>query len=152
MKDETRTWLKYSRENLRSAKLLLESGLFNPCLQNVQQAVEKGLKALIVESFLELKKTHSINELRNALLPLRMKLDLSEEECDLLDSIYLPSKYPLGSVLPDFEPDMEICEQCMAIADRVDDFLERNLTVVHKVAATEKEDEESPALPDALPD
>jgi len=57
MKDETKVWLKYSRENLRSAGLLLESGLFNPCLQNVQQAVEKGLKALIVESSLKLKKT-----------------------------------------------------------------------------------------------
>ena len=41
-------------------------------------------------------------------------------------SIYLPSKYPLGAVLPDFEPDMEICEQCMAIAERVDHFLEKH--------------------------
>ena len=127
MKDETKIWLKYSRENLRSARLLLESGLFNPCLQNVQQAVEKGLKALVVESSLKLKKTHSINELRNTLLPLCLKLNLSEEECDLLDAIYLPSKYPLGAVLPDFEPDGEICERCMAIAERVDDFLEKHL-------------------------
>jgi len=26
----------------------------------------------------------------------------------LLDSVYLPSKYPLGSVLPHFDPDAEI--------------------------------------------
>lgn len=51
MKDETKIWLKYSRENLRSAGLLLESGLFNPCLQNIQQAVEKGLKAVGVRIF-----------------------------------------------------------------------------------------------------
>ena len=56
MKDETQTWLKYANENLRSAKLLLESNLFNPCLQNIQQAVEKWLKALIVES--SLKRVH----------------------------------------------------------------------------------------------
>lgn len=147
MKDETKTWLKYSMENLRSAKLLLESGIFNPCLQNVQQAIEKGLKALIVEFSLELKKTHSINELRNTLLPLHMKLDLSEEECDLLDAIYLPSKYPLGSVLPDFEPDMEICEQCMAIADRVTGFLERNLIVAQEIVDTEKEVLASHSIP-----
>jgi hypothetical protein len=36
-----------------------------------------------------------------------------------LDSIYLPSKYPLGSVLPDFEPDEQTCKRCIAIADRV---------------------------------
>jgi len=34
----------------------LDSSLYNPCLQNVQQAVEKLLKALIVESSLKLKK------------------------------------------------------------------------------------------------
>jgi len=28
MKDETRTWLKYANENLKSARLLLDSGLF----------------------------------------------------------------------------------------------------------------------------
>jgi len=45
MKDETKKWLEYADENLRSARLLLDSELFNPCLQNVQQAVEKMLKA-----------------------------------------------------------------------------------------------------------
>ena len=119
MKDETRTWLKYANENLQSAKLLLESALFNPCLQNIQQAVEKWLKALIVESSLKLKKTHSINELRNTLVAGGIGVDLTEDECDFLDSLYLPSKYPIGSVLPDFEPDMEICTQCMDIAERM---------------------------------
>ena len=48
-----------------------------------------------------------------------------KDECDLLDSIYLPSKYPLGGVLPDFEPDMEICTQCMAIAERINASVEK---------------------------
>lgn len=127
MKDETKTWLKYANENLRSAKLLLDSSLFNPCLQNVQQAIEKWLKALIVESSLKLKKTHSINELRNILVAGGIGIDITEDECDLLDSIYLPSKYPLGGVLPEFEPDMEICTRCMAIAERINTSVEEHL-------------------------
>ena len=127
MKDETEPWLKYANENLRSAKLLLDSSLFNPCLQNVQQAVEKWLKALIVESSLKLKKTHSINELRNTLVAGGIGIiDITEDECDLLDSIYLPSKYPLGGVLPDFEPDLEICTRCMAIAERINALVEEH--------------------------
>jgi len=60
MKDETKTWLEYANENLSSAELLLEGSLFNPCLQNIQQAVEKYLKTMIVEASLGLKKTDFI--------------------------------------------------------------------------------------------
>ena len=119
MKDETSKWLEYASENLESAHVLLNSGLFNPCLQNAQQAVEKMLKAVLVEFSIKFKKTHSISELAVMLAKKHLKIELAEEESELLDSIYLPSKYPLGSVLPDFEPDEQTCERCVAIAERV---------------------------------
>ena len=119
MKGETKQWLKYADENLRSAKVLLDNKLFNPCLQNAQQAVEKMLKALLVEFSVKFKKTHSINELAMLLAENHLDINLVEEERELLDSIYLPSKYPLGSILPDFEPDDQICKNCIAIAERV---------------------------------
>ena len=119
MKDETKIWLQYADENFESAKMLLDGSLFNPCLQNVQQAIEKLLKALLVEFSLKFMKTHSINALITALDSAGINIDISVEECDLLDSIYLPSKYPLGGVLPDFEPDLNVCKQCMDIAEKV---------------------------------
>jgi len=63
MKDDVKIWLQYSEENLQSATLLLESDLFNPCLQNVQQCVEKAPKAILIENSHILKKTHDILEL-----------------------------------------------------------------------------------------
>ncbi len=95
------------------------SGLFNPCLQNLQQAVEKLLKALLIEFYLKFLKTHSINALVASLNDAEVIMDISTEECDFLDSIYLPSKYPLGGVIPDFEPDLNVCKQCIDIAKRV---------------------------------
>ena len=65
MKDETKTWLKYAGENLESSKILLKSNLYNPCLQNVQQAVEKALKAIFIEKEIHLERTHNILELKN---------------------------------------------------------------------------------------
>jgi hypothetical protein len=40
MSAEGRRWLAYAQENRRAATVCLESGLFNPCLQNTQQVVE----------------------------------------------------------------------------------------------------------------
>ena len=42
-------------------------------------------------------------------------IEITDEECEFLDSIYLPSKYPMGSVLPDYEPDFKICNNSIAI-------------------------------------
>ena len=119
MSDEAGTWLRYAEENLWSARLLLEHGLLNPCLQNAQQAVEKALKAILIARAIPLRRTHSIQDLANLLATNGLPSGITAEECNLLDAIYLPSKYPLGSALPDFDPDEEVCRQCVQIAERV---------------------------------
>ena len=63
MKDETHQWLSYAEENFEMARLALERGCLNACLQNTQQAVEKALKAALVEVRGEFPRTHSIREL-----------------------------------------------------------------------------------------
>lgn len=117
MKGDTKIWLDYARENFQSAKILLASELFNPCLQNVQQCVEKAMKALLIENSIKLKKTHSIAELKNLLHSRKIAVEISDEDCEFLDSIYLPSKYPITSVLPYYQPDLEICHKGISIAE-----------------------------------
>ena len=119
MRDDAQMWLAYAEENLACARLVLQNGYFNPCLQNVQQAVEKALKAFILEKGLEFRRTHSTSELNSILAAVGFGVGLTGDECDLLDSIYLPSKYPLGSALPDAEPDAETCNVCIEIAAKV---------------------------------
>ena len=120
MKNETKTWLDYAAENLESARILLDSNLFNSCLQNIQQCVEKLLKAVFVELSAKLLKTHSISRLAQVLVDKGVAAHITDDECDLLDSIYLPSKYPIGSIIPDYDPDADICRDCMDIAHRVE--------------------------------
>ncbi len=119
MKDETNQWLKYSSENLKSSIILLESFLFNPSLQNAQQSIEKSIKAYFVEKGIKLQKTHNILTLVEILKKHDVVLSITEDEIDLIDTIYLSSKYPFGSVLPDFEPDEKICVECIEIAKQV---------------------------------
>jgi HEPN domain-containing protein len=119
MKDEAKIWLNYSEENLKSSEILLQNSLYNPCLQNAQQCVEKALKALLINKEFFFKRTHDIFELNQILLQNSVVIDISEEECDLLNSIYLPTKYPLGNALPDFIPDKNICVEILEITKRV---------------------------------
>ncbi len=58
MKDDTTIWLKYAEENLEATKTLLKDSLYNPCLHNAQQSVEKALKALMIELSIPIQKTH----------------------------------------------------------------------------------------------
>lgn len=116
MKEETKNWLEYSKENLEASKVLLESKLFNACLQNIQQSVEKTLKSLMIEKDIPFKKTHSILELKQILSGFGILISLDDDDCDFFDSIYLPSKYPVSSVLPYFYPDEKICRQAYDLA------------------------------------
>ena len=119
MKNETATWLGYAEENLAVALLALEQGYFNACLQNIQQCMEKSLKAVVIENGLEFRKTHSIQELAGQLTEAGLEPRITEDECDLIDSIYLPSKYPMSSILPEVEAGTGMCKQCLDVAKRV---------------------------------
>lgn len=123
MKDETVTWLSYADENLEVAELSFDHGHLNACLQNVQQAVEKYLKAVIIERNLEFRRTHSIRELLGILADQDIGLSIAEDDVDLMDSIYVPSKYPVYSAIPKAIPDSSICRDALSIAHKV-----KNLT------------------------
>ncbi len=119
MKDETHEWIGYAEQDEQSARILLESHLYNPCLYHIQQSIEKCLKAVIVEHELQFQRTHSIQGLTNILTQADIPVDIDEDDIDVIDSIYMPARYPLGSALPNFEPDQAICQRCLSIAERI---------------------------------
>ena len=129
MKGEARIWLNYAEENLKSSEILLQNSLYNPCLQNAQQCVEKALKALLIEKEISFKRTHDIFELNHLLTNNSVFVNISDEECDIINTIYLPTKYPLGSALPDFVPDQKICEAILKIATRVYQDIKNQLSI-----------------------
>jgi len=72
-----------------------------------------------VEYGLEFRRTHSVRELTKLLANVGFFVEVSDEECDLIDSIFVPSKYPAYGVLPDSPPDQGICERCLDISTRI---------------------------------
>jgi len=104
---------------LKIAHLAFENKLFSPCLQNVQQSVEKSLKAMVLHLGHDVRRTHSIVELASHLRQIGAEVELQDEECELFYSIFRPSRYPPDSALPDSMPDERICIELVATADRV---------------------------------
>ena len=65
-----------------------------------------------------LLRTHRTGELIRDNLAKQIDVGLSDEDSDLMDSIYASSKYPPESALPMTMPDAAICRRCLQIAER----------------------------------
>ncbi len=80
--DETRQWLKYAREDLQAAEVLISTqpALLRIALFHCQQAVEKALKAFLVSHDQPFSKTHDLVPLGDQCV----SLDPSLEEVTLL--------------------------------------------------------------------
>ena len=100
------------------AQVALELGLHNPCLQNAQQATEKALKAIRAWHGMPLVRTHRIGGLIRGAAAEHHEVQLSAEDCDLIDAIYVSSQYPPESALPVAMADAAICRRCLQVAER----------------------------------
>ena len=91
MKDEYKMWLKQAKADLKTARNSLKSKDYYASAFWCQQAVEKCLKAVIIEKYGELIKIHD-------LVILGRKANLSEElllKCEKLSKVYIESRYGL---------------------------------------------------------
>jgi HEPN domain-containing protein len=118
MNDDAAIWLRYAEDNLQAADMLLAAGLLNPALQNVQQAVEKGLKSLHLSHGMGVRRTHSIRELTRLLREQEKSAPLTDDDCDLFDSIYIGSKYPGDSSFAGFPADAAVAVRCIGLASQ----------------------------------
>lgn len=93
MKRETEEWLKIAFEDFKAAESLFEDGLYRVVCYHCQQAIEKGLKAMLTEKGIGFQRTHNIIDLKNAVNAVGYLIDISEEDAVFLNSVY-QSRYP----------------------------------------------------------
>jgi len=122
MKKATRAWLEFAHRDLEAARLLADNEyLSNAVLFHSQQCVEKCLKALLEENGVLVPHIHSVVRL-NALLEEGGKLSISldEDELDLVDAVYIDSRYPTGlGLLPSGFPTKEDAREILRIAEKL---------------------------------
>jgi HEPN domain-containing protein len=107
---------------LEAAKLLVDHDyVSNAVLFHSQQCVEKCIKALLEEAHVPVPHLHSIVKLHSLLTEeVGIPLSLDEEELDLLDAIYIDTRYPSGiGLLPSGFPTKEDAQGLLKIAEKV---------------------------------
>ena len=122
MKEITRGWIEYAERDFKLAKDLLNDEYYsNQSVYHSQQAIEKIIKAALEEVKIRFPKIHTVQTLFS-LLPTeyKNKIVVEESELELVDDIFIESKYPsdLG-LLPTGLPSKDDAQQIFVIAEKI---------------------------------
>ena len=117
--NEALRWLKQAEKDLASAENSLESGDYEWACFQAQQSAEKALKSVLYSKGFRKIITHSIYELVKKIGGLDVGLKQLKKEAKVLDSVYIPIRYPNG-IAGDLAPfeyyEKEDAEECINYA------------------------------------
>jgi len=116
MKDSVNQWLKQAKEDLSVAEYLIKGGYYRGACYHAQQAIEKALKASLIQKGWELEKTYSIERLIALAEEYKVSPGIAEDDAIFIDSIYR-GRYPAEEgLIPIGEPSKEDALKAMRIA------------------------------------
>jgi HEPN domain-containing protein/predicted nucleotidyltransferase len=119
MRKATSAWMREAEEELESASVLREHERYRAACYHSQQAVKKGLKAVIIEKGKKPEITHDVVELHNAVTGMGVDSGLSVDDAVYLNSIY-KGRYPTEEgLLPHGEPSKADTERAVLSAERL---------------------------------
>lgn len=101
-KEEALRWLEEAEYEFDTAKYLFDGGRYSTVCFHAQQCAEKALKAYLHYKGKEIVLGHSIVKLSEESSKYDLSFKKIVEECGILDSYYIPTRYPNG--LPDSIP------------------------------------------------
>ena len=125
MREEVRMWWELALDDIDTARKNYTIRKYHVTALYAQQATEKALKALYIQTFNELKKTHD-------LVFLAKKLNIPEQYkiiCKQLDPVYLETRYPdVSGKLPQMLFDASDATEFIKIAEEVLQWVKTQLS------------------------
>jgi HEPN domain-containing protein len=120
-KAEGQRWLEQAQVDLKWARHLDIEGAYYLVCFLAQQIAEKSLKAFLYAQGEEIVIGHSVRQLCRRAADYRAEFRQHLDEWAILDSYYIPTRYPNG--LPDDIParvyNREVASTALALADAV---------------------------------
>jgi HEPN domain-containing protein len=125
-------WLQYANDDLQSAKVLLQEGIYNMVCFHSQQVAEKLLKSFIASYRKEIPRTHNLIRLHKICEDLIVgKLGIDREMLIFLNDVYIDSRYPADfGILPSGQSGEKEARQAYSYASAIDALL-RSLIKEH---------------------
>lgn len=129
--DQANKWLDFAWEDLRIIDDLIEEEAYGLACFHAQQAIEKTLKAYLMQKEGRIDKLHSLAEL----LDLCFKIDDSfkdfEDYALTIDRYYIPVRYPdaLPGSLPEGMPNKEDAEEALKMAEEIFEFVKNKVNI-----------------------
>ena len=124
MKKSTQAWVDFALRDISIANEVIENEYYSNIIAfHSHQAVEKIFKAVLVENNIKKPKKHSLVLIYGA-FPHNIKsmLHIDIDELNLLDDIYIDSRYPAGTgILPNGLPTQKEAKQIYEIAKNIFD-------------------------------
>lgn len=129
MRAEAEQWLRAAERDLQAAALLLEAQIFEYCAFHCQQAVEKGMKALLADHG-RAERTHSSIQMMVELERIGLRFpEGMETDLRRLDRSFTDSRYPSGiGAAPQDLYDKREAEEHLGWARRAMEFVRSNLS------------------------
>jgi HEPN domain-containing protein len=112
MKKQVKDWVLLADKDLYAAEIIMKDdySLTNIVAFHCQQAIEKYLKAYLIEKDVQIIKTHDLIKLNDMTKEIK-DLEIDEKKLTVINEVYIESRYPgeLG-LLPDGIPTDEQAE------------------------------------------
>ncbi len=130
MKKITEAWLISASEDLIMAQKAFEFGIYRQTCFHAQQAVEKGMKAILFEKGTKLKRIHDLLELNGDLETAGVQLPVTIPELDFLNRVYQFRYPPDIGLLPYGQPTKEDAQTALTMAEKIMDWVQQYLKEV----------------------
>ena len=98
---ETQEWLGKAREDLASARVLIDAGHLTNALFLCQQAAEKSIKGFLTWHERPFRRTHDLEELGAACSSVDGTLGSQMERADILSEFAWKLRYPGVEITPE---------------------------------------------------
>lgn len=122
---QSNKWLEFAKRDLKDAEILFKSKRYFGSVYHCHQAIEKSLKAILVEREKEIPKTHDLLDLLN-----QTELSYPKEILEFLQKLnpyYTPIRYPDVPEAASLELRYQIAKEILKLTQETIKWLKSHL-------------------------